>query len=462
VTEQTIAVARDARQPGHRPAGGGGAGARARAANALSAAAGLGLAAVVLLALSTETASGLRARGEPLIALGRVAGMVAAYAMLVVVVLVARVPAIERAVGQDRLVSWHRRLAPWPLYLVAAHGVLITAGYAQQARTGLLHELWTLLTTYQGVLAATAGSALLVAAGVTSYRKARRRMAYETWWAVHLYTYLALFLAFSHQTATGGPFIAHPIAGKVWTALWVGGAALVVLFRIALPAARTLRHRPVVEAVHADAPGVVTLVVRGHALERLPLAGGQFVQLRVLRRGLWWQAHPYSVSGMPRDGRLRLTVKALGDHSAGVARLRPGTRLAIEGPYGVFTKHARHGDKLLLAGAGVGVTPLRALLEDLPAGVDVDVVVRASSPELLVLRDEVRALVRRRGGRLHEVTGSREENVLHDRALRRLVPDIRSRDVYVCGPIGFMDAVASAASAAGVPPDRIHREEFAF
>ncbi|MGZ6708488.1 MAG: ferric reductase-like transmembrane domain-containing protein [Solirubrobacteraceae bacterium] len=261
-------------------------------ANALAGAAGMGLAVTIALSLSTERAGSLHARGEALIALGRVTGMVAAYAMLVLVLLVTRLPVIERVAGHDRLVAWHRRLGPWPLYLVAAHGTLITLGYAQQARTGALRELWTLLSTYPGVLAGTAASALLVAAGVTSYRRARRRMAYETWWAVHLYTYLALFLAFSHQVATGAPFVGHPVARTLWTAMWIGGAALVVAYRVALPAWRTLRHRPRVVAVEHDAPGVVTLVVHGRALDRLSLAGGQFVQWRILRRGLWWRRTP--------------------------------------------------------------------------------------------------------------------------------------------------------------------------
>ncbi|MGZ6697841.1 MAG: ferredoxin reductase family protein, partial [Solirubrobacteraceae bacterium] len=391
-----------------------------------------------------------------------VTGMVAAYAMLVLVLLVARLPVIERVAGHDRLVAWHRRLGPWPLYLVTAHGTLITLGYAQQARTGALRELWALLSTYPGVLPGTAASALLVAAGVTSYRRARRRMAYETWWAVHLYTYLALFLAFSHQVATGAPFVGHPVARTLWTAMWIGGAALVVAYRVALPAWRTLRHRPRVVAVEHDAPGVVTLVVHGRALDRLSLAGGQFVQWRILRRGLWWQAHPYSISALPRPDGLRLTVKDLGDHSGALARIAPGTRLAIEGPYGAFTRHARRSDAVLLVGAGVGVAPIHALLEDLPAGVDVEVLVRASSERDLVLRDEIRHAAARRGARLHELVGSRRYVRLDREALLARVPDLVQRDVYLCGPDGLVAELAASATAAGVDPERIHSQAFAF
>src|SRR3954469_5565475 len=325
--------------------------------------------------------------------------------MVVVVLLVARVPPLERAIGQDRLVGWHRRPGPWPLYLLAGHAVFISVGYAGAAHDGVLHQLRQLLWTYPGILAATAAGALLIAAGVTSYRLARRRMAYETWWSVHLYTYLALFLSFSHQIGTGASFVGHPVATAWWTALWVGTLALVLVARVGLPLWRSLRHRLTVVGVTPEGPDSYSVLLRGRRLDRLPVAGGQFLQWRFLRRGLWWQAHPYSLSAAPTGRHLRITVKVLGDHSAALRRMRPGTHVAIEGPYGVFTADARQTDRVLLVGAGVGITPIRALLEELPEHADVVVLLRGSTPDDLVLRDEIADDVRRRRGRLHELVG---------------------------------------------------------
>src|SRR5689334_10929671 len=373
--------------------------ARPGVVNVLATLAGIGCGVTVALGLSAESAGSLRAPGGPATAAGRMSGLLAAYAMVVVVVLVARFGPLERAIGQDRLVRWHRKLGPWPLYLLVAHGTLITVGYARAANDGLLHQLGRLLWTYPGVLAAAVGGALLITAGVSSYRLARRRMAYETWWSVHLYTYLALFLSFSHQVNTGASFVGHATARFWWTALWVGTLALVVVARLGLPLWRSLRHQLTVVAVTPEGPDTYSVLLRGRRLDRLPVAGGQFLQWRFLRRGLWWQAHPYSLSAVPRHNRLRITVKDLGDHSAALARLKPGTRVAIEGPYGAFTADARRGDRVLLAGAGVGITPVRALLEELPRDADVVVLLRGSRREDLVLRDEIAELVAARGGR---------------------------------------------------------------
>jgi ferredoxin-NADP reductase len=177
---------------------------------------------------------------------------------------------------------------------------------------------------------------------------------------------------------------------------------------------------------------------------------------------MWWQGHPYSLSALPRPPYIRVTIKGLGDQSRAAARLRPGTRVAIEGPYGTFTDHARIREGVALFAAGVGITPVRALLEDLPAGVDVVVVARASTPADLVFRKEVATLVRQRRGRLHELVGSRHEVPLNARALRSLVPDIAYRDLYICGPDGFSAEIAAAALLLGADAEQIHTETFGF
>jgi ferredoxin-NADP reductase len=136
--------------------------------------------------------------------------------------------------------------------------------------------------------------------------------------------------------------------------------------------------------------------------------------------------------------------------------------VAIEGPYGTFTRATSHRDKVLLVGAGVGVTPIRAMLEDLDPGVNVVLINRASSEEQLIFKDEIRSLMTSHRGRLHELVGPRRLHPLDWRQLRKLVPDVAERDVFVCGPEGLADRVAAAAAHLGVAPERIHREEFAF
>jgi ferredoxin-NADP reductase len=237
---------------------------------------------------------------------------------------------------------------------------------------------------------------------------------------------------------------------------------MVIVFRVLQPLVRSLRHQLRVASVREEAPGVFSIVCSGRRLDRLAVSGGQFFQWRFLTKELWWHAHPYSLSALPRPPYIRVTVKGLGDQSWAVTRLKPGTRVAIEGPYGAFTHHARATDRVVLIGAGVGMTPLRALLEDLPEWVAATVVVRASTPEDIVHRDEIASLVALRGGRFHELIGSRREVPFDSRVLRQLVPDVARCDVYVCGPEDFSKKVKAAAKRLGVTSDHIHQEEFSF
>ena len=79
---------------------------------------------------------------------------------------------MERGVGHDRLVTWHRKLGPWSLYLIGLHVLLIVLSFAGQDQVSLAVELWRMLANYYRMWPALAGFLLMVMAGVTSYKKA--------------------------------------------------------------------------------------------------------------------------------------------------------------------------------------------------------------------------------------------------------------------------------------------------
>lgn len=424
-------------------------------------AAGLGLGGTTALTFTAESASQLSAPGGLATFVGSLTGMVGTYLALIMVLLVSRIPVIERVAGQDGLVRLHRLLAPWPISLLAAHALFLTVGYAQAARTGIWHEAG-MLVNYPDVLIATVALGIMCFIGVISLRVIRRRLPRDTWWLIHLWLYVALALAVPHELVLGPSFVGHPLTRLVWSVVWAATAGLVLCYRIGLPILRSTRHQLRVAEVRAEGPGVVSVILSGRQLDRLPAAGGQFLYWRFLTPGLWWQAHPFSLSALPQPPYLRLTVKAVGGYTRALAGLRPGTRVAIEGPYGAFTRYQQRRPRALLVAGGIGVTALRSLLEDLPRGSAPVVLLRARRPADLVLDDEVRELARRRGGTIHELTGPREQAGIDAARLRDLVPDLDQRDVYVCGPEGFVAATVALARNLGIPDDAIHHEAFAL
>jgi predicted ferric reductase len=420
------------------------------------------LGAAIVLGLWWKDTPQLHGLGDWLTGAGRIFGLLAGYGVVVLVALMARLPPLERGIGADRLARWHAMGGRYVVSIVVAHGLLIIWGYAVTAHTGVVHETGVLLTQYPDVLMATVAGFLLLGVGIVSMRAARRRMRYETWYYLHFYTYLAVALAFSHQLADGASFINSLVTRFWWSAMYVAVALAVLWYRVIVPLRGYFRHEFTVTAVKPEAPGVISVYIGGSRLHELDAEAGQFFRWRFLTRSLWWSSHPYSLSAAPGGDQLRITVKALGDHSHALRQLRPGTRVVAEGPFGALTASSSERPVLLLAG-GLGVTPLRALFAALPG--PVTLVYRASSPRDVLFRGELDAIARARGARVHYVVGSRRElggDPLSPRTLHALVPGLRQHDAYVCGPPGMTAAGVAALRAAGLPARNIHTESFEF
>jgi predicted ferric reductase len=411
-------------------------------------------------ALISETAGQLRAAGGIAMFLGNLTGLVGTYLALVMFLLVSRLSFVERVLGQDGLLRWHRRLSPWPISLIVAHAFLLTIAYAQATHNGFWHQVGAFVSGYPGMLTAFVGFGLFIFVAACSVFAVRRRLRRETWWAIHLAMYAAFALAFAHEVVLGPSFVNHPVAQVLWSVVWAATAGLVLAYRIGLPVVRTLRHDLRIDQTRVEADGVTSIICTGRNLERLAVSGGQFFEWRFLARGLWWQAHPYTLSARPQPPYVRLTVKAVGDHSSAIATLQRGTRVAIEGPYGAFTTYAaRHRQAAIIAG-GVGITAARALLEDLNEHSKPVVVLRGSSESHIPLLEEVRQLVADRRGKITVLTGTREE-VPVLRVVEAL-PDLRRRDVYVSGSEEFVLAVSAALEERGVARSAIHSEVYAL
>ena len=404
-------------------------------------------------------------------AVGRIAGLVASDLLLIQVLLIARIPLIERAFGQDRVVRLHRIIGFTSFSLLLVHIVTNTWGYAGASLGAIPSTFWNLTTTYPGMLLAVAGTLCLVMVVVTSVKAARRRLRYESWHLLHLYAYLGVGLALPHQLWTGQQFLQSRFATIYWWTFWAVAAASVLIFRVALPLVRSRRHALRVTSVVDEGDGVRSVYVTGRRIDRLPVDPGQFFVWRFLDRAGWTRGNPYSLSAAPDGRSLRISVKALGDNSASVAQLQAGTRIAVEGPYGRLSPRARTRDKVALIGAGVGIAPLRALAEGLDYRPGEAVLLYRFSADPL-FDQEFAVLAAERGLRVVYLPGSRRSDdswlglgagSLDDvAALHQVVPDLAARDVFVCGPQAWATAVQRAARGCGVPEDQLHVESFGW
>ncbi|MGZ4663051.1 MAG: ferredoxin reductase family protein [Arthrobacter sp.] len=432
------------------------------------------VAAAVALWLADGGASGFSTLAGSFTALGIVAGLTGMDLVLLMLLLAARLPFIDGAVGHDRALEFHRKLGKPSLYLLLAHGVLIAIGYGMNDGLDPVSEAVNLWVQVPDMWLAYVGMALFIAVVVTSLVAVRRRFPYEFWYAVHLLTYAAVLTSIPHQFSVGGLFAPGTWQRWYWLAACIGTGAALLHYRVLEPIVATTRHKLTVSRVVQEAQGVVSIEMTGRHLNELTGAGGRFFIWRFLAPGMWWHPHPFSLSAEPvqlgAGGSLRITVRNLGKGSAQLARLKRGTKVAIEGPYGLFSTAARSRKHVVMIGAGIGITPIRALLESTPFGPgDATVILRGHSEKDLYLGKEVMDLCQRRGATLFHLTGRRPEGVqtwLSAEAARsgyRLAsyaPNITEADVYVCGPAAWAQNVLTDARSAGVREEQLHYERF--
>ncbi|WP_111768707.1 ferric reductase-like transmembrane domain-containing protein [Nakamurella deserti] len=406
-----------------------------------------------------------------LTSVGRLSGLWASDLLLIQVLLMARLPFLEHALGRDQLTRVHRLVGFTSFNLMLVHIGTVIAGYASARWSSVLPTTWDLLVNDGGMLLALAGTVCLVMVVVTSLKAARRKLRYESWHLLHLYAYLGVGLALPHQLWTGQEFLNSPLATMYWWSLWAVTAAAVVVWRLLVPTVRSLRHDLRVAAVVRESSDVVSVYLTGNRLDRLPARSGQFLTVRFLTGRGWTRGNPYSLSTAPDGRHMRITAKTLGDGSARLAALQPGTRVWFEGPYGRLTDRARTRRGIVLAGAGVGITPLRSLAEGLPYAPGDAVLLQRYTDEPLFTA-ELHRLSAQRGLQVFPLPGPRPhpDSVLGQQflgidepaALRRLIPDLAERDVYLCGPKAWTDGFERLLLTAGVPRDRVHTESFGW
>ncbi|MEV6847697.1 ferric reductase-like transmembrane domain-containing protein [Actinoplanes sp. NPDC051411] len=422
-----------------------------------------GLATTVSLWLFDTPGGSVNDAATTMLAAGRITGLVSGYILFIQLLMMSRVSWLEEWVGARDLLRWHRWLGTSLVVGVLGHIVLIVYGYALTAESGVVSQGWMIITTFPKMMNAVIATGILVVISLTSIRFARSRLPYEFWHLLHFAGYLVLLLGYGHQVATGAD-----LSGRFSSVFWPGLSALVISAlvwgRLIEPLWLNSRHRFEVAEVVTEGTNTFSIYIDGKKLDKLPAQAGQFMRWRFLTRNGWWQSHPFSLSAAPNKEWLRLTVTAVGGHTARLADMKPRTPVWAAGPFGVFTAQRRTRRRALLIAGGSGIAPIRALLEDMPP--DTIVIYRASRPDELVFRGELEELAERRDAWVRYIVGSRNDpgprRLFTPPGLLGLVPDVSRRDVYLCGPPGLVGAAVGTLRELDVPESQLHLDPFEF
>lgn len=404
-----------------------------------------------------------------LIASGRLAGLTAAYMVLQQFFFMGRMPWLERVFGLDKLSRMHHDNGKRGLFFLLLHPILLLVGYSLVGNVGLWAQLKSFMFQYEHVLWATLGLDLfIIVAGTSIFLSVRKRFRYEMWYFVHLLAYLAVFASFWHQTAVGTDILVSRVFYGYWVGLYTVVFTSHLIFRFARPVYNYLRHGFRISRVERETHNTVSVYIKGKDLAEFPIHAGQFMILRFLTDRLWWQAHPFSLSMMPDGNELRVTIKSVGDFTSQIPAIPVGTGVMIDGPYGVFTELFSVSPKVLFIAGGIGITPIRSLMEAMARHKkDVALLYANRTEKDIVFRKELDTIASEHGGVVthvisHDPAYQGEKGYLDKEKISRLVPDLSSREVYLCGPVAMMKIVRTMLADLGVAPRMIHYEEFSL
>ena len=409
-----------------------------------------------------------KSAAESILAAGRLAALCAACGILLQLMLIGRVRWLEQSFGLDRLVWVHHKNGLLVLCALIAHPILVTAGHAMKERASPWVQLKDFFANWDATPLAAVGWLIFLTLGALSLAPVRRRMRYESWYAIHLSAYPAVVLAFFHQRV-GRDLAKNHFFSAYWYGLYAFVAVNLIVFRFLSPAFLFWRHRFTVERLERETNEVTSVVIRGRDLAAFRIQAGQFMFVRFWAEGFWWQAHPFSMSRLPDGSEIRLSIKNVGDFTAAIPKLARGTPVLIDGPHGVFTaKHCRR-HKVLMVAAGIGITPIRSLAEELAAGGrEVLVLYGNRTKPAIVFHEELGELEAAHPSLRvihilsHDPSWTGEKGRIDAEKIRRFASDVAEREVFLCGPPIMMKNLLKVLAAMEVPRSAIHWERFSL
>lgn len=438
---------------------------------------GIGWASLVWVTLTFLINGGANAITDLASALNattRLSALLATDLLLIQVLLIARVPWLDKLYGHDRATLTHKKLGKPILYLVILHFVSVIWDYSIADSLNVWDEMLFLINSISDLLFATISFVLMILVVVTSLNLARKKLPYEAWYLIHLFAYGSVMLAIPHQINLGTDIAGNPLAQAFWIGAYLFVALNILWFRLLQPIVLSGLSGLKVSKTVAEASDATSIYLTGRNLQKFQAHAGQFFIVRVVTWKQWWRAHPFSLSAAPSNDFLRFTVGNRGDDTAALQNIKAGTRVILEGPYGVFTEERRTQDHVVLVAAGIGAPPIRALAESISAKPgNATILYRVRNGNDAALIAEMKEIAKRRGYFIHILEGSRKnpqswlpagvnDNFPDHERLKALVPNIEKSDVFICGPSAFTKAVERSLTKVGTPLNQIHSEEFAW
>jgi predicted ferric reductase len=378
--------------------------------------------------------------------------------------LTARYRALTSPYGIDVIYHFHRQISLVAFALILAHPLILFV--SSPSTLALLNPFTAPLRANLGVAAIVA----LVLIILISLKRIPLRIPYEPWRLSHgVLATLAVGLAMGHVILVGY-YIDTPAKRALWITLgviWIGALLHIRIIKPVLMLRRPYR----VETVTPERGDTYSLALRAEGHRGMKFKPGQFAWLTIHSSPFAIKEHPFSFSSsaMATD-RVELAIKELGDFTATVKTIRPGTRAYLDGPYGAFSIDQEVAPGYVFIAGGVGITPVMSMLRTLADRHDrrpLLLMYGSKTWEEVTFREELEELKQRLNLRVVHVIEKApddwdgESGFMNAAMLARHLPEDRmEHEFFVCGPVPMMNAVEQGLERLGIPIENVNSERF--
>lgn len=411
--------------------------------------------------------------------ISRIAGIYAFVWYSLQFILASRLRPVEWAASQDKRLTLHMLLATGLLVIVLIHtgfgdekhASRIQAGFGGTADTVFLYATLFSALFFTNYFIRFLPFLIPFRDKLTSLLS----LTHEKCRLLHYAMPAGLLLVIVHILLLPGNDLA---VFKICMVLIAGtGLAAFSIHRFLIPRL-ILNHPWKVAEVIQESSSVTTLAFDPPAGKRFRHAAGQFCYICPLDDQFPRQFHPFTISSNPQAPRPTVTVKHVGDFTSLLKKIKPGTPVGIDGPYGKFTcRKTSPGSELVFIAGGIGITPMLSMLRDLSQEDPIRkafLIWNVRDPKDLICREEVEAQSRQVKNFIFEPVisglgqwGGRKGRI-NEKLLRELlqIHGFRTKDkstiFFICGPPAMISTTVSALKTMGISGRQIHTERFAF
>ncbi len=357
--------------------------------------------------------------------------------------------------GLDRMYIIHKNINILALLIIVVHLIIVPT--TDKGGPGV----WIGWVTFPSILILV----LLTISPRVPFISNFARLSYDKWRDLHKYMGVFFILGATHMLMVE-PLIMHAPIVFAYVETIIGIGIVAYLYKEFLWDRLRRRYWYVVQDVKKLNGTVAQVTLRAPEGNQGKLAhrAGQFLYVHFDSDKTLEEPHPFTISSAPHEGDLRLSIKASGDWTQHLhEHLQAGARAFVDGPYGEFNFKTGSRKQIWIAG-GIGITPFMSWMRDFesnPHDREVDFFYTTAVPEEALFLDEIEKAQRHSGFRAHISHSARDGRLSADKVMAAS-GDSAGKDIYMCGPAPMVEAFRNAFVAKGVPPGKIHYEEFNF